>query len=520
MTNKCHEATCNAGPALNAIHEQVSNAIEQGKRILEGGLDWDTFTRYCNELRETMVEFFSLSPSPNQQILQLREETKNVVELAKKMKGKLNLSSSVEDFIKTCENINTHIGQQLTDGQKNSLDNRLKSLNEHINDIGKIVESFQNQGVFSIETSEFLQSCQNIQSKLESHARKMQNNEEMKVNLNTGQRLTEFIKNQLSDVEIMTQDMIKEGVATNSLKTFLNACRDFRAKLEENSIVKTLSVIEAEQLANGFINSINSMLDIMNEMKLKGQFSDSLEEFVGTCSQIKKGFVIEKYINKPVLDIDKYIRNVTCHKSCQCDRIRDSRKHIVPKIISPSKPIDVSECDEGCDRLGFHETRVKKIITLKRYRDERGVMKEQTDTVVLKESCYDPTVNLMPEDVDEDDDVTVKSIEVESYKNLPYTYCSDIGGSSTKDKRRNKNKTVGYIVSVPSNQFKEVRKAKSMLIFRTTFSTELVKKHCMSDSSMNKGENVDDKNANLSNPWCNALLSSEMLRSSMELMQN
>lgn len=519
MSNKCHDATCNAGPALNAIKEQISNAIEQGKRILEGGLDWNTFTRHCNELRATMVEFFSLSPSPTQQLLQLREETKNVVEIAKKMEGKLNLSSSVEDFIKKCEDINTHIGQLPTDGQKNSLDHRLKNLNEHINDIGKIIESFKTQGVFSIETSKFLQSCKNIQRKLESHARKMQNDGEIKVNLYTDQqRLTEFIKNKLPSVEVMTQDIIKEGVASSILQTFLNACRDFRSKLEENSIVETFSDTKGEELANGFINSINSMLDIINEMKLKGQSSDSLEEFVRTCTQIKKVFAIEKYVNKPVLDIDKYMINATCHKSCQCDTIRDSRK-CVPKILSPSKAIEVPECDDACDSLGFHETRVKKIITLKRYRDETGVMKEQTDTIVLKESSYDPTVNLMPEDVD-DDDLTVKSIEVETYKNLPYTYCSDTGGSSTEDKRHNKNKTVGYIVSVPSNQFKEVKKAKSLLVFRTTFSTELVKKRSMSFSSMSKGENVDDKNANLNKPWCNALLSSEMLQSSMELIQN
>ncbi|XP_026316256.1 uncharacterized protein LOC113227531 [Hyposmocoma kahamanoa] len=68
-------------------------------------------------------------------------------------------------------------------------------------------------------------------------------------------------------------------------------------------------------------------------------------------------------------------------------------------------------------------------------------MKEQSDIVVLTESRYDPSVNLMPEDV-EDDDVTIKSIEVHSLKDLPYTSTNSIE-STPEHKWPNKSKTVG-----------------------------------------------------------------------------
>lgn len=564
IDNPC-KAPCRTGPGLNTIKNQISYAIEQGKRILEGGLDWSTFTGYCKELRETMVEFFSLPPSPDQRIQKLREETKNVVEVVKKMKGNLTLSRSVEDFINMCEDINTHIEQQLIDYQSNTLENRLKNLNEHINDISKIIETFKSHGVVTTEANEFLLSCKKIQTKLDNCVSKIQNDDKIKgVNFNTDQqRLREFLKRQLSGVEIMTQDMIYEGAGSKSLENFLNACHDFRAKLEEKSVVEKLPDTEVpklmkrleeaielskaaklsgftsknvdnfikycqriknklalnfseasssnalsrkqEHVINSLEDNINNIIDVITKMRLKGHFSDSLEDFVTTCYQIKQGFGIEKDVNNiPVIDIDKYMEDATCKKSCECKIIKNPRspKSIVSKMPLHRKSTMSTTVPENAsfDALGLHETRIKKIITLKRFKDKTGVMNEQTDTVVLRESSYDPTVNFMPEDNNEDDDVTVQSIEVESYKDLPYNSCGAPSGSFASDKRRGKNKTVGYYMEDHNNQFKEARKAKSMFIFRTTSSTEPLKKRCISYSRLSKGENVADTNVNLSSP--------------------
>lgn len=567
MINEPCKATCEAGQGLSTIKKQINNAIEQGKRILEGGLDWNTFTKYCADLRATMVDFFSLSPSPEQRILKLREETKNVVEVSKKMKDKVTLSHSVDDFIKTCEDINRHIDEHLKDDQLNTLENRLQNLNEHINDVGKIIESFKNHGVITSEANDFLQSCKQIQSKLNNCVSKIQNDEKMKgVNLNTDEkRLTEFLKRQLSGVEIMTQDIIYEGAASKSLETFLNACHDFRTKLEGKSVVEKLPNTETDKLIkqleeaielskaaklngftsknvdnfikycqevknklsqnvieisphndkapnkqahiiNNFDNYINNILNLMTEMRQRGFYSDSLEELETTCNQVKQGLGVAKDVNNTLmLDIDKYMEDASCSKSCNCNTGKDSRS---PKDIECKMPLQIKpkslvstkipEYDVPCDKLGLHETRVKKIITLTRYRDKTGVMNEQTDTVVLRESSYDPSINIMPEDV-EDDDVTVKSVEVESYKDLPYySSCVAGRGSFASDEHRDKNKTIGYIMADESNHFKEARPVKSMMNFGTTSLCEPLKKRCFSYSNLSRGENVAFENANLS----------------------
>lgn len=561
MVNESCATPCSSGPALNCIQRQINNAIEQGRRILEGGLGWSTFTRHCENLKAIMVEFFNLSETPDQRMLKLQEETKSVIAVTKKMQDELNVSRSVEKFIMTCEEINKHLEQHLNDEkQPDSLGNRLRNLNEHITDVGKITESLRHHGVVTADANEFVRSCKKINTKLDKCVNRFQNSDK-KANVSYDKdqnRLIEFLKRQLSGVEIMTQDMTNEGVASKSLENFLSACHDFRMKLDGKDISKNVhentqvdklikQLNEAIQLSkvakksgfasknvdnfinycqktkarleeylsdpsssnvlsssqadmiNDFENNIDTILDIITEMKTKGQFSQSLQDFVTTCQQLKQALKVEENVRKiPVLDMDKYMDDATCSQSCNCKVLRRPKpKDISSKISSytsgyynPPDPITtVTSTDPICgtcedDRLGLHETRVKKIITLKRFRDEAGVMNEQTDTVVLRESSYDPNITTMPEDVDENDK-TIKSIEIETYSNLPVDPSNNSGVYHLDTDR-----TVGYVMADPVNEFIEARKVKSMFIYRATCSREPSERRCISYLNLSKCENT------------------------------
>lgn len=149
-----------------------------------------------------------------------------------------------------------------------------------------------------------------------------------------------------------------------------------------------------------------------SETLLKVMETGSLETIASTISQNQ---------TKP---------DASCNSTCQYHIIKDS---ISPEHGLNMPPPLTTENNLDCkkyDGLGLHETRLKKVITLKRYRDKTGEIKEEFDTVITTERWYNPFVNEMPE-FDEGDDGTIKSIEVKSYKDLPHTSTHSCG-SSTK----------------------------------------------------------------------------------------
>lgn len=274
---------------IDYLKKQISEVISQSKLFMErqlSKLDLSIFLRSCEDLRHRMQQFFKIQTEADDIIESnldnLNTRIRDVVQESQKLKERgVDLSASLEDFLKTCEETEIKINTYVRNQEPVELSKkRIQEWKDLISEIESLTKEYRGQSQTTSAVQEFLESCKNIKMRIDSYNVAKPKTEEV-----LQRKDIDYLSEQLSNVQVLAE-MKTEGMSSTSVDIFVTACKDFKKKLAE--YIEQNKELSSGQSVNKLIGQINEAISLSKEAKTKGYVSESVEDFIKSCENIKR----------------------------------------------------------------------------------------------------------------------------------------------------------------------------------------------------------------------------------------
>lgn len=160
-----------------------------------------------------------------------------------------------------------------TTTQKLSEADRLQQLEENVDQVISTTNYYQGEGLLSRSAEDFLKCCRAIKCKIQEYRDQKKVVEKL-----------DYLKEQVSKLEKITDIVQEEELSTSPIASFKTCCQEFRDKIELRKVCKGApSAHSIEKL----INQIGDSITLSYEAKKEGLVSESVDDFIMSCKEIK-----------------------------------------------------------------------------------------------------------------------------------------------------------------------------------------------------------------------------------------
>lgn len=163
---------------LEHLKEHVTNLEKLTSVIKAEGMTSNSIEEFltaCNEFKARIERYRNVdkAPPPESEITKLMSQIDTAIELSKKAKESGLVSDSVQDFIKSCEDVRKRL-EQKGKVQKNPI---LDELRDNLDDVVKLMSMLKAKGTLTASVEEFLKACEQTKSKIENYENPVHNDE-------------------------------------------------------------------------------------------------------------------------------------------------------------------------------------------------------------------------------------------------------------------------------------------------------------------------------------------------------
>ncbi|XP_063835826.1 uncharacterized protein LOC135084996 isoform X1 [Ostrinia nubilalis] len=349
---------------LDYLKKLLAEIIGIGREMVESGvnnIDMDEFLRVCEEAKGKIDNFFSeeeqtsqVDPNLQNRLQHLKLHLREVIDLTQDFRNETMLTTSVEHFIETCEEVDEKLDVYMKNVESKPISGetkaRLETLKQHIKDVVDMTEDYKLQGLLTPSVEDFIKTCRSVQSKIDTYSKEPDKNLDV-------ERLN-HLKDHVGQLEKLTTDIKEEGMVSSSLEKFLLSCKDFKTKLDDYKKRAKLPPRATFGDINKLVEQIDETMDLSELAKDEGLISESVDEFIRCCENMKKQLEIKDEEPKPqtlgelrtnIDGVIKLIQNLKAE-----GLITESVEDFLKTCESTKGKIDVY------DRYPFTEPEIKK----------------------------------------------------------------------------------------------------------------------------------------------------------------
>lgn len=288
---------------LNFLKKNLNKITSLSDNLINNGfenIDLTTFLKICKDFELTMDNIFkieeldtSVDEHLEYRLECLKSKLREVIGVVREFKGESFLSPSVQQFVKTCEDtvekIDICLKKDNTRAVEENVIDWLQELNSCIDYVVNITEESKDDQLLKLNVKDFLTSCKLVKSKINQFLHDNVDLETQKIN---------HLQEHVTGLEQLAAHVKEEGIATSSLENLIASCKDFKVKIEEYKINakmqnKSLSMkVDLDKL----INHIDGTIELSRNAKEKGLMTNSIENFIKSCEDIKKKIEIKEKV--------------------------------------------------------------------------------------------------------------------------------------------------------------------------------------------------------------------------------
>lgn len=246
------------------------------------------------------------------QLEHLKQHIEEVEGITKEYETEGLLPPSVEDFLRSCEEIKSKIDYYTSDDVKPRPGLQLDTLKTHLSGLEELTRGIKKEGFVTPSIEHFLSSCEGFKSKIDSYK------EQQKRRVDPAE--LQKLKKQIDDTINLTKEAKEEGLISSSIEDFIQSCHDVRRKLTPKE------KDDKPDLINELRSNINEVMGSAGKYKECGLTSTSMEYFLDTCKHAQNKLdLYERYCCTDEDNVDDYSGVVpVCSGTCICGDLDNS----------------------------------------------------------------------------------------------------------------------------------------------------------------------------------------------------
>ncbi|KAL0809718.1 hypothetical protein ABMA28_011225 [Loxostege sticticalis] len=407
----------------------------------------DAFLRECEKIKDKIDNFISeeeqsiskIDPYLQMRLEHLKLHLREVIDLSNDLRNETLLTSSMEHFIETCEEVDEKHGvymktfdrQPLLEDTKSGLENLTQLTKERasVGDIEKLIEQIdetidlsalaKDEGLISESVDEFIKCCENMKKQLtikdkEEEEEKPQTLGDLRTNI-------DGLINLIKDLKV-------EGLITESVEDFLKTCEFTKGKIDvyerypmgeikmrtasapcsakctcnegneqptdDDQVCENCEKMMEDTCPPVLPNVLEPCDSCRGLIKYEGP-----EEFpCESCSQVIEPHVCEHSEQKETDNEESpLLPSQECPFHPSIPPPEEPEPPPPPPLPLPPSPVDSS--------LGLFEKKIRKITRVRRTMNDDGTIREETETIIIRKNRHDPTETSFMDNDDDDYDV-------------------------------------------------------------------------------------------------------------------
>lgn len=328
------------------LKEMLLSVTALSQQLLERGtnVDYVPIIKTCNETISKLQEELQAPQSiekmdsdTKMRLEHLKLHVKEVIDVTQEFRKDAFLSPSIENFLRTCENVNDKIDLYLQQSIAKVLPEtktRLEHLKEHIQQVEKITKGYETEGLLTSSVEEFLASCNDFKTKIDMYTQAEAEPGEI-----------DILKSKVSDLEELTRDIKKEGLVSPSIENFMASCKEFKYKLNDHNKKHKMREEAAASLAM-LKDHIEGTIELTKKAGEEGLITDSVLDFVKSCEDVKRKL---EPINQPPSLLTELKSNIN-------NTMKSMQKYKEYGLASASVEDFIKTCETAKAKIDIYET--------------------------------------------------------------------------------------------------------------------------------------------------------------------
>lgn len=279
---------------LEYLKKLLSEIIGLGKNMVTGGnkIDMEQFINICEEARDKIDKYIETEdtasvetdPKLKDRLEHLKLHLREVIDLTQNFRNETILTTSMEHFLETCEAVDERLDVYVKSVESKPIREdtkaRLLHLKQQIKDVVEMTEDYKQQGLLTPSVEEFVKTCASVQIRIDEYTK------DVPPNINADR--INHLKDHVGQLEKLTTDIKREGLATSSLEKFMLSCNEFKTKLDEYKKKVKFPRSQHDGDMNKLVEQLDETIEMSMLAKKEGLIDESVDEFVQCCENIKK----------------------------------------------------------------------------------------------------------------------------------------------------------------------------------------------------------------------------------------
>ncbi|XP_030020396.2 uncharacterized protein LOC115440292 isoform X2 [Manduca sexta] len=410
---------------LKELKTQIDDVVKVTKQYQKEELlspSAEAFLQSC-EVIKSKIDSRIQESADLEKLSHLKEHVEDLESLTTKVKSEGLLSPSLEDFLKSCRDFKMKLSQRKEKDETPPTEGGLERLVSQIDETIELSRAARASGLVSASVEDFIKSCEDIKSRIESKqgiksgTAKPNVLDELEVNISDIMQLISKFKKEGLITESM-EDFIKSCEMTKSKMDLYKRYpgEDINGKM----LYPTCS-------GSCMCSMDESLQDICEKCEQMNEENKQLTELPPTLCDTCKGEPPEnktdsdlecESCSKPAQEEEPSPAYMTPEDSSEmCDVCRryiaeseTEKEQEKEKEEKPASPVDST--------LGYFEKKVRKITRVTRTRNDDGTVREEKETITVRKEKHDPNETTIDDDDDDFGDVSFESLIEEDEKKV------------------------------------------------------------------------------------------------------